>query len=582
MAAIIETKLKEEEVALSLDGDDSSDEEEVTEALERFGLDKIKFRDLIPRTRIHPLPAAAPTIIDDNFSKIVYLLGLKLYWCPQVNEIYYKEKAELLGRNKFSMPSAIVDCIKEALYRTVMKFLDEVGEVKQWKIGQAVSEKKSDQLQHKEDEEGNILLHIRDKIEGNPDFMEMQDNVIRFFKINIRLLLKITSSPTPKVSSEKIYIPINIIYILLDQLSGFKFTTQGDECSRIYFDRIRQEFIQQIKKARSPIKEQDKQVRTLLPSVFSFCNRGPLDVLIFARLINRSQNRAARQKKLLSSSLSEKTVRAFEFPNIEKTALAIQGITVSGNARVDKDINHTTYKKLKVEMETFRSHLNLSNKDVAILIRGILNNAEPPHPQFKNFAQNRESSEFLSFLANLAQLMFVTEPIRNPSCWITHHMLLDLIELEGEKLSWTDVFTLSKSKNEIKPSMPMAPKDSVPRARALSEAFVNEMPLCYRYIGPSKTKEKHEIISSEKLLITYWFDNYLNRMPRGPNAALRLVAGQVERWYGVKMEPPNQSSRESLEAVTQNYNYLRKTKREFSTPPLTTPSASAGAALNTS
>ncbi len=282
--------------------------------------------------------------------------------------------------------------------------------------------------------------------------------------------------------------------------------------------------------------------RTSLSNNFTFTNNEPLHVITFVRLSNRSQTRLIQQKKEYAAQLKcsftpEVMFRKMEFPCINSSALERQELT---NAGVRKDVvpNMKNYPGIYLELEKIRKLYNFDDRKMAIWIRQIIKNE--PIDELRTLKKPL-NKEICQFLANFTYVFFISEPTRNPACWITHQIILDLII--GQHYTWKHFLTeTTKDDVTYEPYMPMAIKHAVRGARYLSENYWNRKIQVRRYCYPGGSGSESEnsaksahISKVENFIITEWFRLCVKKHPQSVEEAAKILNESVRTWYGVHM-----------------------------------------------
>ncbi len=171
----------------------------------------------------------------------------------------------------------------------------------------------------------------------------------------------------------------------------------------------------------------------------------------------------------------------------------------------DKDIS---YLSLTEKISKYCTQFKLADADIAKWLGEIVNGKmangisliKMDKEELKYDASIHR--EFVEFLVELAALLFVCEPIRNPAAFVCHQMMLDLIQ--SNCMTWKDTLA---SQGENGGSMPMSMEDAVPCARYLHTEFAACLPHEYKYAGEvSENYEKiKDLMQRTERLIMQWY-----------------------------------------------------------------------------
>ena len=293
-------------------------------------------------------------------------------------------------------------------------------------------------------------------------------------------------------------------------------------------------------------------VRVTLPTASGFLSKGVLSPLSFVRLFNRSQTRLIRnrsyEREQLKFDVPEQTEsRYISFKNEEKPdfyVLENQNITINGY-RKDVILNLGSYSKIYKSLHKFIKTLNITDSDFVFWIRQTLKNEK-----IKKLEDLREINPSLckyiyEFLSKFTYILFVVEPARNPSCWILHHMMLDLIKNQGQK-NWNWNNTIGKKKKEKGKEqednlMPMSivSEDNygaVKAARRKNKLLKDKLGYYYNYQGEEPDENSaNRLITKEENLIKAWMEMKLGKRKKYTIKEIEdKIYEAIVEWYEVR------------------------------------------------
>lgn len=354
--------------------------------------------------------------------------------------------------------------------------------------------------------------------------------------------------------------------------------------------------------------------RKTLGDIYEGVSSAPLSPVALVRLFNRAQIRAIRQqadnaREVKGSETRQIVARGLKFLHVngvtglEKQAISKHGVRSDQvdnmrsyevseakekkikaksderktkaeekkktNAKKTKEKKKTDTKKTKEKNEiTVREELSSLMKllgkndvDIARYIRDLLQNGKLEDERLKR--TTLQSAQ--KFLVNFTYMLFITEPARNPSCWIIHQMVLDLI-INGH-LTWQQALT-SKAREIF---MPMIIEKAVSGARQLGEEYADCVQR-YSYAGDCNLGIAEKLKKSERSMIIEWFDKCAKKEwfdQSNKKAISKCSAEEIENifnraikeWYNVSVVPQFEDEYRFKKQLLEQY-FCKQTREQ--------------------